>query len=97
VIGGRGKMGRWTADFLASQGFAITIADPAGDVPGYDYVTEWHESKLDHDIIVVATPIRAANEVLGELAERPPGVIFDMARWDPLRAGLERARAAGTA
>ena len=31
VIGGRGKMGRWMADFLASQGFRITIADPAGD------------------------------------------------------------------
>jgi chorismate mutase / prephenate dehydrogenase len=97
VIGGRGKMGRWTADFLASQGFAITIADPAGDVPGYDYVTDWHESTLDQDIIVVATPIRAANEVLGALAERrPPGVIFDIGSLKtPLRAGLERARAAG--
>jgi chorismate mutase/prephenate dehydrogenase len=28
VIGGRGKMGRWMADFVASQGFHVTIADP---------------------------------------------------------------------
>ena len=34
VIGGRGKMGRWTADFLASQGFRVTVADPGGEVPG---------------------------------------------------------------
>jgi chorismate mutase / prephenate dehydrogenase len=97
VIGGRGKMGRWTADFLASQGFAITIADPAGEVPGYDYVADWRSSSLDQDIIVVATPIRAANEVLGQLADRrPPGVIFDIGSLKtPLRAGLERARAAG--
>src|SRR5262245_51493931 len=32
VIGGRGKMGRWMADFLASQGFRVTVADPAGAV-----------------------------------------------------------------
>ena len=34
VIRGRGKMGRWTADFLASQGFRVTVADPGGEVPG---------------------------------------------------------------
>ncbi len=97
VIGGRGKMGRWTADFLASQGFAITIADPSGEVPGYDYVADWHASDLTHDLIVVATPIRIANEVLGELAERKPrGVVFDIGSLKtPLRAGLEKLRAAG--
>jgi len=30
VIGGRGKMGGWFSDFLASQGFQVTIADPRG-------------------------------------------------------------------
>src|SRR4029078_13875 len=33
VIGGAGKMGRWFAEFMASQGFAVEVADPAG-VPG---------------------------------------------------------------
>jgi chorismate mutase/prephenate dehydrogenase len=97
VIGGRGKMGRWTADFLASQGFTITIADPSGEVPGYDYVADWHSSDLTHDLIVVATPIRIANDVLGELAERKPrGVVFDIGSLKtPLRAGLEKLRGAG--
>ena len=50
-----------------------------------------------HDLIVVATPIRIANEVLGELAERKPrGVVFDIGSLKtPLRAGLETLRAAG--
>ncbi len=39
VIGGPGKMGRWFADFMASQGFAVEIADPAGaGRPGYECV-----------------------------------------------------------
>jgi chorismate mutase len=28
IIGGAGKMGRWFADYLASQGFAVEVADP---------------------------------------------------------------------
>ncbi len=28
VIGGTGKMGRWFSDFLASQGYSVTVADP---------------------------------------------------------------------
>jgi chorismate mutase/prephenate dehydrogenase len=97
VIGGRGKMGRWTADFLASQGFAVTVADPSGEVPGYDYVADWQASDLQHDLIIVATPIRTANEVLGELAGRKPrGVVFDIGSLKtPLRSGLEKLRAAG--
>ncbi|MCX7053183.1 MAG: prephenate dehydrogenase/arogenate dehydrogenase family protein [Proteobacteria bacterium] len=97
VVGGRGKMGHWVADFLAAQGFAVTVADPAGEVAGYDYVADWKTSDLHHDIIVVATPIRIANDVLAELAERRPrGVVFDIGSLKtPLRSGLEQLRAAG--
>src|SRR5512137_1896756 len=97
VIGGRGKMGHWVADFLAAQGFAVTVADPSGEVAGYEYIADWRQSDLHHDLIVVATPIRIANEVLGELADRKPrGVVFDIGSLKtPLRAGLERLRAAG--
>jgi chorismate mutase / prephenate dehydrogenase len=97
VIGGRGKMGRWFADFLASQGFTVTVADPAGEVAGYEHVADWKASRLDHDLVVVATPIRIANEVLGELADRrPSGIVFDIGSLKtPLRSGLERLRATG--
>ncbi len=97
VIGGRGKMGHWMADFLAAQGFAVSVADPSGEVAGYDYVADWKTADLHHDIIVVATPIRIANEVLAELAgRRPRGIVFDIGSLKtPLRAGLEQLRAAG--
>ena len=97
VIGGRGKMGRWTADFLASQGFAVTIADPVGEVSGYDWVADWAATDLGHDLIVVATPLKAANEVLVALAaRRPRGVVFDIGSLKtPLRAGLAALKDAG--
>src|SRR5512137_1006547 len=53
VIGGHGKMGRWIADFLAAQGFAITIADPSGELAGYDHVPDWQQTDLQHDLVVV--------------------------------------------
>jgi chorismate mutase/prephenate dehydrogenase len=97
VIGGHGKMGRWMADFLASQGFAITIADPAGEVPGYHWLADWSSDPLDQDFIVVATPLKIAAGVLEELARRrPKGVIFDIGSLKtPLRGGLESLRQAG--
>jgi chorismate mutase/prephenate dehydrogenase len=97
VIGGRGKMGRWTADFLASQGFRVTIADPAGEVPGYEWFADWESTDLAHDLVIVATPLKIANEVLLGIARRhPKGVVFDVGSLKtPLRAGLTALRDAG--
>ena len=97
VIGGRGKMGRWTADFLASQGFRVTVADPGGEVPGYEWVADWQSIEPSHDLVVVATPLKVANDVLLALAaRRPPGVVFDIGSLKtPLRAGLAALREAG--
>ena len=97
VIGGHGKMGRWIADFLASQGFRVTIGDPAGEVSGYEWVADWTATDLGHDLIVVATTLKAANPVLLELARRrPAGVVFDIGSLKtPLREGLNALRAAG--
>jgi chorismate mutase/prephenate dehydrogenase len=97
VIGGRGKMGRWMADFVASQGFHVTVADPAGEVPGHEWVRDWTQTLVDHDLVVVATPMQIANEVLKDVAARKPrGVVFDIGSLkSPLRSGLAALRAAG--
>ena len=97
VIGGRGKMGRWMADFLASQGFRIVVADPAGEVPGYEWRADWTDGALDEDFVVVATPLGISAGVLAGLAaRRPRGVVFDVGSLKtPLRGGLEALRAAG--
>jgi chorismate mutase / prephenate dehydrogenase len=97
VIGGAGKMGRWFANFLTAQGYAVTIADISGAVAGYGYVADWRTDSLNQDLIVVATPIKIANEVLLALAQRQPrGVVFDLGSLKtPLRAGLNALRDAG--
>jgi chorismate mutase/prephenate dehydrogenase len=97
LIGGAGKMGRWFASFLTSQGFRVVIADPSGSVEGYEYVADWRASDLDQDIIVVATPIKLANVILTDLAARKPrGIVFDIGSLKtPLRQGLIALQAAG--
>jgi chorismate mutase/prephenate dehydrogenase len=97
VIGGAGKMGRWFVEFLASQGFGVEVADPAGAPPGATRLDDWRDSDLRHDFIVVATPLGATDAILRELAlRRPPGVLFDVGSLkSPLRAGLMALKSSG--
>lgn len=99
VIGGHGRMGGWFARFLASQAFAVEVADPGPAPPGADWPhrERWEDGQLDHDLVVVAAPLAQSAGVLAALAERaPPGLIFDIGSLKtPLREGLDRLRAAG--
>ena len=99
IIGGAGKMGGWLARFLSSQGFSIEIADPAATDDALPHLSDWRASPLDHDIIIVAAPLRASGAILEELAERKPtGVVFDVGSLKtPLRAGLKALLDAGVA
>lgn len=102
VIGGAGKMGRWFSEFLSSQGYAVTVADPAGAPDRdsgelYGYLPDWRDSRLDEDLIVVATPLRIADVILRELAgRRPQGTVFDIGSLKtPLRQGIAALQSAG--
>ncbi|MEA3150119.1 MAG: chorismate mutase / prephenate dehydrogenase, partial [Gammaproteobacteria bacterium] len=97
VIGGCGKMGGWFSEFLASQGFGVTIADPSGSLPGFDRLDDWQRDALDFDLIVLATPLSITTNLLLALAERAPrGLIFDLGSLKtPLRAGLDALVNAG--
>jgi len=99
IIGGAGKMGRWLARFLSSQGFAVEVADPARSTNEHPHIADWHASPLDHDIIVVAAPLRTSCTVLEELARRRPrGLVFDIGSLKtPLRPGLLALKSAGVA
>jgi len=96
VIGGAGKIGGWFAQYLASQGFRVEIADPRAPA-GPDMMADWRQSDLEQDFIVVAAPLGVTDTVLRELAiRRPRGVVFDVGSLkSPLRAGLEALRNAG--
>jgi chorismate mutase/prephenate dehydrogenase len=90
VIGGAGKMGGWFVSFLASQGFAVEVADPSPTPAGVTRLEDWRASDLRHDYIVLATPLGVTDALLRDLAlRRPAGVIFDVGSLkSPLRAGL---------
>jgi chorismate mutase/prephenate dehydrogenase len=100
IIGGRGRMGRWFADFLLSQGFAVEIADPAGAPDGAQpcrHIADWQQDALDQDMIVVATPLGSTVDTLRQLAQRRPrGIVFDLGSLKtPLREGLDALALAG--
>ena len=92
VIGGSGQMGRWFVRFLRSQGFEVTVADPAdGDI------ADWRHAAGGSDIYVIATPLPVASEVLSQMTDAPPdGLIYDIGSLKtPLRADLSRLVSAG--
>ena len=97
IIGGAGKMGAWFAQFLSSQGFAVQVSDPNPATVPFARIADWRETELDHDVIVVATPMKVTGQVLTELAlRRPRGLIVDIGSLkSPLRGGLEQLVEAG--
>jgi chorismate mutase / prephenate dehydrogenase len=97
IIGGAGKMGAWFGQFLASQGFAVEVADPSETPSPFPRVDDWQARAIDHDVIVVATPMNVAGQVLTALAAaRPRGLVVDIGSLKtPLRAGLAALVAAG--
>ena len=96
VIGGAGKMGRWFAEFFASQGYATTIADPSvKNGPGL--FRAWTDAGVDFDVIVVAAPLAVSGRILAQLAVlKPTGLVFDIGSLkSPLMDGLKELLSAG--
>ena len=96
VIGGAGKMGRWFAEFFASQGFATTIADVSIE-DGPKQFRNWTDAGVDYDVIVVAAPLAVSGRILAQLAVlKPQGLVFDIGSLkSPLLDGIGELRAAG--
>jgi chorismate mutase/prephenate dehydrogenase len=97
VIGGAGHMGAWFVRYLRAQGFVVEIADPGEGPEGVVNHRDWKQARLDHELIVIAAPMPATNQILCDLAKAPPkGVIFDVGSLkSPLREGLTALRDAG--
>jgi len=97
VIGGAGQMGQWFVRFLSSQGYDVETCDPVGAVAGFNNYTTLEQISVDHDLIVVATPVAETELVLQQLARlKPPAVIFDISSLKgPLKGGMDALLAAG--
>ena len=94
VVGGAGRMGRWLARFLATQGFDVGTLDPAA--PAGD--NERARAAIpDADLVVCSTPPAATAALYdGWCAAPPAGVVLDIASIKtPLVEAIERLRAAG--
>ena len=79
VIGGSGKMGRWVSEFLHSQGFDVTVADPAGPLAGFKHVPDWRDTPDQFAITVISAPIDRMADILQEVGVRKrSGLIFDI-------------------
>ena len=104
VVGGAGRMGRWFARFLDSQGFVVELLDPAlppgeRSAEGFGQRRRLDQGALDQELILIAAGIEASNQVMLELARlRPPGVVLDLASIKaPLAPGYQALQAAGVA
>lgn len=81
VVGGAGRLGGWLCRFFADSGHRIFVVDKVH--PGFDcgFAQTLDVSANNHDLIVVATPIRASIHILEHIhmlkLKRP--VIFDVA------------------
>lgn len=97
VIGGGGKMGRWFADFLNSQGYAVTVADPVNAVPGYICVADWQDADGDFAVTVIAAPLKVAAAILEAMVDSGhAGLIFDIGSLKtPLLPAIEKLAATG--
>jgi chorismate mutase/prephenate dehydrogenase len=97
VIGGAGKMGRWFAEFLDSQGYDVTVADPSATAQGFRAVPDWRTTGDEFAVTVVAAPLGMTGQILSELAElRRHGLIFDIGSLkSPLLGPLRRLAASG--
>ncbi len=97
VVGGGGKMGRWFTEFLDSQGFDVTVADPAAAVAGFKHAADWRTLANDFAVTVVATPLGVTDAILREMASRgQQGLVFDIGSLKtPLTGGLNALAARG--
>ncbi|NDY96175.1 prephenate dehydrogenase/arogenate dehydrogenase family protein [Wenzhouxiangella limi] len=97
VIGGAGLLGQWLVGFLDSQGYAVSVADPAADPTLPGTYPDWRQAPLDAELVVVSTPPKASAAIIEELAERRvPGLVFDVGSIkSPLIPALRAAAGAG--
>ena len=75
VVGGAGKMGAWTAEFLRGSGHDVIVVDPAAE----DSCDISECAKCD--VVVVSVPIHSTGAVLSRLEGicSPDTLVFDLA------------------
>lgn len=93
IVGGAGRMGKWTAHFLTTQGFTTGALDPAASAEE----NAWARDALaTADLVVMAAAPGVTAKLYGAWVASPPrGVVIDIASiktplLEPIRA-LQRS------
>jgi len=110
IVGGRGKMGRWFADFFANQGHCVSIYDtcPADDsastatgplAPDLQDQRTLEEVLEGTTCALICTPLDVVPTVIQQFADlHYGGIVFDIASLKGhLKSAITQARAAGLA
>jgi chorismate mutase / prephenate dehydrogenase len=100
VIGGAGRMGRWFTEFLATQGWSVAVADPAGSGCPACHGTRTGASRRARPNSSSSPPrLRPRRPFSTALVElRPPGLIIEIGSIKaPVASALARLRDAGVA
>ncbi|KAA3640918.1 MAG: bifunctional chorismate mutase/prephenate dehydrogenase [Proteobacteria bacterium] len=97
IIGGNGKMGQWFAHFLQEQNFTVEINDVEPLDNQHNFKADLTEIELDHDFIIIATPIQKSVDILNQLQQlKPSGIVMDISSIKtPLRRPLRALRDSG--
>jgi chorismate mutase/prephenate dehydrogenase len=94
VVGGAGRMGRWTTRFLSAQGWEVSVLDPKA-TPAEN--REAQERLFVADLVLLATTPGRTAAIYETWVEEPPGgVLVDLASIKtPLVAPVAALQAAG--
>lgn len=97
LVGGAGRMGRLLARQLSRRGFRVSIFDSAGTLRGFRPAPLFEAASADV-VVVAASLSRSAEALAAVIAEKPRGLVFDIASVKaPLIPLLEAARLRGIA
>ena len=90
----RGPHGRVVRALPARAGFTVEIADPAEGQEGVVNHRDWKRAKLDHELIVIAAPMPATNQILKDARSSAAGGCGVRCRLAEVAAARGPARAA---
>ncbi len=99
IIGGKGQMGRWFAEYFAGQGQDVIVFDKQTGADDFPVCESLEKGVVDADYAVIATPLDHIAEILTRLTElRAKCTVFDIASLKSLiKPALKRAREQGLA
>ncbi len=97
IIGGKGQMGKWFAEYFATQGQDVLIFDKKGGTSDFPNCRNMEQGLAGTDYAVIAAPLENIPDILDELSKlRPPCTIFDIASLKGyLKPALQRVRKLG--